>query len=177
MSSYSLFPQYKSFLLKKLFGHFFCGEEDNQKPKADLAVTVTNDVMDVIPGTEVVYTVTVHNYGSENVSGASLSEALPSALTNVEYYRDDVSPGNLLEASSLGDISVDIPAGGYTTYRIKGFVASDVVGELNYGVEVEVPEGFVDPDLSNNSASDIGDRLTPVADLSVTVDNAVPLRK
>src|SRR6185295_12992998 len=146
---------------------------DLLSPVADLSVTKTDGVVSQVPGTAVSYTIVVANAGPSDVFGASVSDVLPASLSNVTWSCAGGGGGVCAPAGS-GDVVdvVDVPVGGSLTYTVSGDVAADASGSLVNTVSVSAPVGVTDPDVSNNSATDV-DSLTPVADLSVTKTDGV----
>ena len=145
---------------------------------ADLSVTKTDGSATEVPGTTVTYTVVVSNAGPSNVAGASVADVMPVTLSNVSWSCAGAG-GASCSPSGTSDIAdvVAVPSGGSVTYTVTGLVASDAMGTLVNTATAAVPGGVTDPDLSNNSATDL-DALSPSADLSVTktdgVASAVP---
>ena len=56
-------------------------DTDTLTPQADLAITKTNTVTAVVPGTADTYIIVVSNNGPSAVSGASVADALPAGVT------------------------------------------------------------------------------------------------
>ncbi|AFY37801.1 conserved repeat domain protein [[Leptolyngbya] sp. PCC 7376] len=164
MSGYNFY----SFLQQSLYQLWHHGS----RKRTDLSVSVTNGVQEVFAGGEVVYTITVRNHSKRTVYGASLSDSLPSDLQDVEYYKGSVSLENQLEIDSLEDLSFKVPAYGSITYQVKGTIAPDAIGDLDYSVGVDVPRKYVDKNPYNNFDTD-SDHLISLADLAITVTNDV----
>ncbi len=139
---------------------------------ADLAITKTNGVSTVTPGGNVTYTILVTNSGS-NVSGATVTDIFPAVLTGswtcVGYG------GATCTASGSGDINdtVDLPATSSVVYTVNATISPSATGTLSNTATVAVPGGVIDPDPSNNSATDT-DTVTVQADLSITKTSGVP---
>ncbi len=144
---------------------------DSLVPTADLSVTKSDGVLSEVPGTAVSYTVVVSNAGPSDVVGASVTDVLPLSLSNVVW--SCVAVGGVCAPSGIGDVSdsVNLVSGGSVTYTVSGDLAADASGSLVNSASVSAP-GVTDPDLSNNSASDV-DSLVPTADLSVTKSDGV----
>ena len=145
---------------------------DSLVPTADLSVTKSDGVVSVVPGTAVSYTVVVSNAGPSDVVGASVADLLPVSLSNVVW--SCVGAPGACAPSGTGDVidSVNLVSGGSVTYTVSGDLAADASGSLVNSVSVSAPGGVTDPDLSNNSATDV-DSLVPTADLSVTKSDGV----
>ena len=140
---------------------------------ADLSVTKTDGVATEVPGTPVSYTIVVSNAGPSNVVGASVADAMPATLSNVSWSCTGAG-GATCAPSGTGDIAdvVAVPSGGSVTYTVTGDLAANATGSLVNTAMATVPGGVTDPDVSNNSATDV-DALAPTADLSVTKTDGV----
>ena len=140
---------------------------------ADLSVTKTDGVVSEVPGTAVSYTIVVSNAGPSDVVGASVTDVLPVSVSNVSWSCVGAA-GGVCSLSGSGDVVdvIDVASGGSVTYTVSGDLAADASGVLVNAVSVAVPGSVTDPDLSNNSATDV-DTLVPTADLSVTKTDGV----
>ena len=140
---------------------------------ADLSVTKTDGVVSEVPGTPALYTIVVSNSGPSDVTGASVADVMPASLSNVSWTCA-ASGGAVCSPSGTGDVmdTVDLPSGATVTYTVSGDVDADATGLLVNTVAVTAPGAVTDPDLSNNSATDV-DNLVPTADLSVTKTDGV----
>src|SRR5262249_19532138 len=125
----------------------------------------------------------VSNNGPDDVSGASVSDPLPTGVTSATWTATASSGGGSVSANSpssgSGALStkVDLPPGASVTFTFTVQIDPSATGSLTNVATVPPPAGRHDPDLTNNSATDT-DTLTPQADLSVTktdgVASAVP---
>jgi uncharacterized repeat protein (TIGR01451 family) len=141
-------------------------------PSADLEITVTDGVTTAVPGGSVTYTITAHNVGPSNASGATVVDTFPAALT-VTWTCVGVG-GDSCTASGSGNINdtVNLPAGGSVTYTVSATISASAMSTLTNTVTVAAPAGVTDPTPENNSATD-SDTLTPLADLEITVTDGV----
>ena len=129
---------------------------------ADLSVVKTGSPKPAVPGELLTYTLTVSNAGPSTAASVSLTDAVPAALTGVEYsVNNGVTfqpwPGSL----SLGDL----PPSSVRTVLIRGRVSPSAAGTIVNTAVVGSPTP--DPDPTNNTSTD----ETPVAasaDLAVT---------
>jgi len=137
-------------------------------PPADLAITKTDGQAFAIPGQAVTYTVVAANAGPSAVTGASVADAVPAALTGVTWTCVGAGGGTCVPSGS-GSLSetVDLPAGGSVTFSLTGTVNAAATGSLSNTATVAAPSGIVDPDPADDTATDT-DILTPRADLSIT---------
>jgi uncharacterized repeat protein (TIGR01451 family) len=121
---------------------------------ADLAVTKTDGMATVAPGTIVTYTIVVSSAAaSDPVERVTVSDSFSAALTLVSWtamFAGGASGtpsgnGNILEV-------VKLPAGGTVTYTVVGTVSAAAFGSLVNTVSLlpSVP----DPNPANNSATD-----------------------
>ena len=122
---------------------------------ADLSITKTDGVLTVRPNDALTYTITVTNNGPEAANGATVTDTLPSALTNVSWTCS-ASGGASCAASGVGNISdtVDLPAGGSVTYSLSAKVDLGARGVLNNTAQVAPPVGLTDPNTTDNTATD-----------------------
>jgi uncharacterized repeat protein (TIGR01451 family) len=89
-----------------------------------------------------------------------VSDSLPNALLGpqcVGANRSDCT----FSGGSLS-IKVDLPIGGEATYRIEGNLPFQCVGTLSNTATISPPSGVVDPDLSNNTATDTAAASPPL---------------
>ncbi len=141
---------------------------DTLVPTADLSVTKTDGAASEVPGTPVAYTIVVSNAGPSDVFGASVTDVLPASLLGASWTCS-ASGGSVCPASGSNSIlaSIDLATGGTATFTVTGTVSSSATGSISNTVTVAPPSGVIDPDGSNNSATDV-DTLVPTVDLSVT---------
>jgi uncharacterized repeat protein (TIGR01451 family) len=142
-------------------------------PTADLSVTKSNGVAELVPGTATTYTVVVANAGPSAVSGATVTDTPPAALGGVTWTCSGTGGGSCT-ASGAGAITdtVDLPVGASVTYLLTATVEAAATGSLANTAAVTAPAGVIDPDPSNDSANDT-DALTPRADLRITKTDGV----
>ena len=122
-------------------------------PTADLAITKTHEPAALASGQAMAYVLTVRNNGPNAVTGATITDPLPNALLGPHCVganaTDCMISGNQLTIT-LGLL----PVGGQAIYRIEGQLTSQCVINLSNTATVAPPPGIVDPDLSNNTATD-----------------------
>ncbi len=150
-----------------LAGGAWAAEASFTAGDADLAVTVTDGVATVVPGSSMTYTVTASNDGPTHVTGATIGDDFPPALACT--WTCAGAGGGACSASGAGDIadSATLPVGGSVTYTAACDVAPDATGTLANTVGVSPPAGVTDPAPGNNNATDT-DTLVPTADLQVS---------
>jgi uncharacterized protein DUF11 len=137
-------------------------------PQADLAVTVTDGQTTAVPGMPVTYQMTVSNLGPNAANGVWVFNDF-AVLTGVTWTCT-ATPGSSCPASGTGPLNhfANVAISGTVAYTLTGTIPSSSSGTLTQPLLATVPPGTTDPDLSNNSASDV-DVLTPQADLAVSV--------
>ncbi len=135
---------------------------------ADLAISKSDGVTSVVPGGTTTYTIVVSNNGPSNVTGATVTDVLPAAITSDTFTAVGSGGASGFTASGSGNINdtVNLPTGSTITYTLHANIASSATGTLVNTATVTAPSGVTDPNLSNNSATDT-DTLTPQVTLAV----------
>lgn len=123
---------------------------------ADLGITKTDGLASVAPGASVTYTVVVSNAGPSAATGATVSDAMPAALTNVSWSCTASAGSACGAAGGTGNIgsTVDLASGGSATFTVSGTVAAGASGTLANTATVAAPAGLSDPNGANNTATD-----------------------
>lgn len=136
------------------FGAFDIGADEVPSASADLAISKTDNLSVVSPGQAISYTITVSNAGPDAVSGASVTDSMPAALTAVSWTCLPLA--NCGAASGSGNIAstVNLAAGASATFTVKGTVAANATASLINTASVTAPAGTSDPAPANNSATD-----------------------
>jgi uncharacterized repeat protein (TIGR01451 family) len=135
---------------------------------ADLSVGVNDLVSSVVPGHVTIYAVTVRNGGPSTVGSVSLTDLVPAALKGVLYAP---LSGSYNPATHVWS-GINLPSGRTAAMLIGGTVDPAATGALVNTISVGPPAGAIDPDPSNNSATDT-DTLTPQSDLSVSETDGI----
>jgi uncharacterized repeat protein (TIGR01451 family) len=132
---------------------------------ANLMVTKTDNTTNemAIPGKAIIYTITVTNVGSDDLTGATIADPFPTTLNGVTFTASQTGGASGFTANGTGNISdtVEMPIGSSITYTATGTIASSATGTL-----VNVASA-TDPDGNNSTATDTV-TLTPMADLQIT---------
>jgi uncharacterized repeat protein (TIGR01451 family) len=138
-------------------------------PQADLSVTKTDGQATAVPGQGATYTIVAGNAGPNAVTGATVTDTPPAALTNVNWTCS-ASPGSSCPASGAGSIaaSVNLLVGGTATFTMTATIAPDATGTLVNTASIGAPGGVLDPLAINNAATDTN-TLVPSADLGLSV--------
>jgi uncharacterized repeat protein (TIGR01451 family) len=151
-------------------------DTDALTPEADLAITKTDGVTAVVPGTSDTYTIVVSNNGSSTAVDAPVIDMFPAAISSVSWTAVASTGSSVAQASGAGNITttVTLLPGGTATFTAVGQISSSATGSLTNTASVATPAGATDPDLTNNDATDTD--TIPTADLSVskTVSDATP---
>ena len=130
----------------------------------------------VAPGDPVTYTLVVSNHGPSDVLRARVVDSFPPEFDQVSWTCSGYAGG---ECSGSGtgnlDLEVKLPNGGHVQFQATGIVGAKAMGRLvNTATVVAVTSGggsVLDPDMSNNSATDDDTVLSPQMDVSIRVDD------
>src|SRR5262249_35801061 len=133
----------------------------------DLTITKSDGVTSALSGSTVTYTITVTNHGTDAVTGATVSDPFPAAIS-LASWTCSASGGATCTASGTGDINdtVHIPPAASLTYTVQATISPSATGSLTNTATVTAPNGVTDVDLANNTSTDI-DTLIPVVLASV----------
>lgn len=136
---------------------------------ADLSVVKTVTSGGTVPGQGVTYQVVVTNNGPDAVTGATVADTMPVALTGVTWTCAATGGGSCAHASGSGNVgeTVDLPSGATATYTITGTILTTATGTLANTATVAPPGGVTDL-VAGNDGSTVSTTLAPTADLSVT---------
>jgi uncharacterized repeat protein (TIGR01451 family) len=139
---------------------------------ADLSITKTDGVTTATPGGSVTYTITASNAGPSNAPGSTVADTFPASLTCT--WTCVGAGGGTCTASGSGNINdtVNLPAGGSTTYTASCAISAAASGTLSNTATVTAAGGVTDPVPGNNSATDT-DSLTGSGDLAITKTDGV----
>ena len=122
---------------------------------ADLSVTKTDGLSEIVPGDAFAYTIVVSNAGPSPVTNALVTDAAPSGLS-FGGWTCVASSGSSCQASGTGNLStlVSLAAGGTATFTVTATASTGATGAITNTVSVAPPTGVTDPNLANNNASD-----------------------
>ena len=131
---------------------------------ADLSITKTDGATSYKPGTDVTYTITVTNNGTETVTGATVSDPLPAGITKANWTCA-AAGGATCTGAGTGALSdkVTLPAGASVTYKVVLSVPSTFTGALVNTASVTAPVDMLDPNAANNTATDTDQQALEVA--------------
>ncbi len=139
---------------------------------ADVSVTKTDGVTSLIAGNTTTYTAVVKNGSSTlGVAGLPVDDPQPTDMTFTDWTCTPTAGSSCLAATGTGPVSttVTLAPGGKATFAITAELASSSAAtNVTNTVTIDPGStGVVDPDPSNNSASDVN-TVTRSADLAVT---------
>jgi uncharacterized repeat protein (TIGR01451 family) len=135
--------------------------------EADLRISKTNGVTSLVPGAPTTYTITVTNDGPSSVTGATVTDVLPSGLTFVSATGGATHSGGAISFTAGA-----VAPGGSESFTVTVLVGATATGSIANTATVAPPSGVVDPDPSDNSATDT-DPLVPTVDLRINKSNGV----
>jgi uncharacterized repeat protein (TIGR01451 family) len=137
---------------------------------ADLSITKTDGQTTVVAGSPIIYTIVVSNAGPNAATGATVTDAVPAAITGVTWTCAGTG-GGACTAGGAGSIndSVNLPVGATVTYTLTGTVGASAPGNVSNTASVTPPATLSDPDPSNNSATDVDTISMPCAAAIVVV--------
>jgi uncharacterized repeat protein (TIGR01451 family) len=123
----------------------------------DVAITTNDGVAIVEPGQSLTYTTKATNPGNAAVSGATVTDTFPAALQGVTWTCAAVGGASCTAASGSGNINqvVDLPVASALTFTATGTLSPAASNPVSNAATVTLPPGVSDPDLSNNSATDV----------------------
>ena len=136
---------------------------------ADLAITKTDGLTTVVPGTAITYTIVATNNGPSVANGATVADTFPAFLVNPTWTCVASVGSSCGTANGTGNINttVNLFVGGTATYTVNATVSALASGALANTATVAAPAGVTDPNPNNNTATDV-DTLNPTADLAIT---------
>jgi uncharacterized repeat protein (TIGR01451 family) len=137
--------------------------------RPNLSITKTNGVTSSMAGLPVSYTITVSNAGPSDAPNAVVSDVLPATLLDATWTCTPTLGTGICQPLGEGSISdsVDIPVGESLVYQISATLASSATGMLVNTASVQVQGDALDPDTSDNVATDT-DTIQTSADLAVS---------
>ena len=145
---------------------------------ADLSLTKDDGNTSYTAGGVAIYTITVSNNGPNNVTGAVITDNIPTQITTWSWVctsQNGGANGCDAVANSGANFSdtVNLPNGASIVYTVTANTSAGATGNLVNTATVNVPAGYSDTALGNNSATDTDTLLN--ADLQVTKDDGSPI--
>lgn len=126
------------------------------RPMVDLSISITDGLPSAASGQPITYTIEVNNAGLDPVKGAEVIDLFPPEF-QFASWTCLASEGSVCTSGPVsGDIedTVDLLPLGQLSYTVSGVFEAGESLELVNTASVQPPLGVVDPDSSNNSATD-----------------------
>ena len=146
---------------------------------ADLSITQTNNLMQVLPGTQVVYTITVSNLSTETITNAAFIDAFsPNYAPQRVVWSgvNAIATDGVLTTGQPIRYAMSFGPSGYLSVVLTGTVRADATGLLTNTAKITAPADVTDPNLSNNTTSDTDPIIVPanpMADVQISVSDGV----
>src|SRR6185369_14148312 len=104
------------------------------------------------PGGSTTYTIVVTNNGPSFVTGATVTDTFPTAITSATWTAVYVGINSTGPASGTGNINatVNLAAGGTATFTVVATISSTATGNLVNSASAANPAGTTDSDTTNN---------------------------
>jgi uncharacterized repeat protein (TIGR01451 family) len=129
---------------------------------ADVSVSKIGSPSPVLPGGQLTYTIVVTNFGPEKAENVVLDDFIPLSLLGPEASIDAGASWNSWSGSvALGTLEVNESR----PLLVRGTVLENAIAPLIN--QAEVTSGTFDPDLTNNTATDLTS-IERLADLAIT---------
>ena len=145
-------------------------------PSADLEITKTDSLTEAEIGGDLIYTIMVKNNGPDPVFNTTVADTFSADLTKVSWTA--TGDGGAADFASNGtghifDHHITLPAGASIRYRVQATVSETVTGnDYLANRAVVIDSVALDPDLTNNSASDNDTWVRRISDLAVAKDDS-----
>jgi len=123
----------------------------------NLQARVTDGTANVVPGRQYTYRISVSNSGPSDVRGAAIRDTFPYVFTGVSFTATQSGGASGFTANGTGDINdtVTLPADSVIVYSATGMLSPSAQGTMSDTVTVTSPQGVTDPDVGNNTETDI----------------------
>lgn len=122
----------------------------------DLAVALGNGEPVVPTGSSPTWELVVANAGPSTANGARVVFAVPAGLSGAAWTCTPAAPATCPAASGSGGIDVlaTLPPGASLRFRLTATVSAPIGASIVATASVTAPVGVVDPDPSDNTATD-----------------------
>ncbi|MEP7135814.1 MAG: hypothetical protein ABI904_12865 [Chloroflexota bacterium] len=150
-------------------------------PPADLQITKNDGVITYTPGgASLLYIITVTNNGPNAVNGAVVTDNIPAQLTTWDWVCFSQTGGatgcdGVTGSNANFTDTVNLPNGASIVYTVTANISAVATGNLTNTANVNVPTGYTDPTLGNNTASDVDTFVPLSADLQITKTDGVAI--
>ncbi len=137
--------------------------------EADLSIVKTSTPAPVVAGEGITYEIVVTNSGPSAVSGATVTDVLPTEIGGVSVSCAAVAPDTCSATADAGvvDAMLSLAPGASATITVEGTVDPSLTGTLTNTATVEPPAGVTDPNPDNDESTD-ETTVTAIADVYVT---------
>ncbi|MGH9802200.1 MAG: DUF11 domain-containing protein, partial [Blastocatellia bacterium] len=131
-------------------------DTDTLTPQADLSITKTDGSSTAVAGTPITYAIVVRNNGPSTVNGATVTDNVPTKLTNVTWTCTPSVGAACAVPSGSGNINttVNLLPGATATFSLQAKVINSVTDTLTNTATVTSPASVPDTSAANNSATD-----------------------
>jgi uncharacterized repeat protein (TIGR01451 family) len=121
----------------------------------DLAITNSDGKDVALPGDATSYTIQVYNPISPSISGVTVTDIFPAALTNITWTCT-ASDDSTCTSNGTGNINdtVSLAKNGTVTYQVDATISSSATGVVQNTATVVSPGGIIDTDLIDNEDTD-----------------------
>jgi uncharacterized repeat protein (TIGR01451 family) len=139
------------------------------EPTGDLSISKTDGQATYFPGQVLTYTIVASNAGPADVTGATVADNFTAQIASVSWTCSASAGSSCGTAGGTGDINatVNLLAGGTATFTATATVSLSATGTLTNTATISAPAGVFDPNLTNNSATDV-DTFTALSNLGIT---------
>jgi uncharacterized repeat protein (TIGR01451 family) len=131
--------------------------DENPDTLADVSITKVSAPNPYVPGQPLTYTVVVGNAGPDDV-GVEVVDNLPAALQGFAWTCTTSTGGAVCDqpnGSGNIDTVLGMPRGSTQTIVVAGTAPDASAGTIKNTVSVVLPDEESDPNLANNSATDV----------------------
>ncbi len=144
---------------------------------ADLTVSKDDGSSTYVPGSPTTYTIIVGNTGDGYVSGALVSDAIPSQVSSWTWTCSGASGGatgcnGVTDSTSDFSDTVNLPSGATITYTVVAKTKSSAITDLVNEADIATPTGVVENNSGDNTATDT-DTAAPHATLTVNKTDGI----
>jgi uncharacterized repeat protein (TIGR01451 family) len=131
--------------------------------QADVTITKTNFVDDVTAGDPVTYTIVVSNAGPVAATSVTVADTFAAELLSCSTTCIGFGGGSCTSGPTAGNIStvVSLPVGAAVAFTSTCTLSPTAAGTLVNSATATVGGGVVDPDTSDNSATDTDNVINP----------------
>ena len=146
-------------------------------PQVDLAVTKDDGQDFYLADSTLNYTITFTNNGPADISGAVVSDTMPSQIDTWTWTCHSATPATPADYGCDGGTAtpfsdtIDLPYGASLTYTVAAHVLATATGQLDNTAVITPPSGISETDTDNNTDTD----TDQPASLTIDKDDGVTL--